>query len=573
MLFKLAGEIRDDQQTAGSPNEENRSGVELLSTRPVSAVPFTKEQMPGRIVETPRPDFDRIATMPEVVAFLRGDEEGEEEAIDELPTQHVEVVDRWTAEQATLPLVAQRVSEFVRQVTSPIQRQRPRHLVRNAILSALYLSLVVALLVGHTAIVGWVTALVSPRQPQPTATAIVQSHHKVVHSTPIDAATQAFIQAFMHKDWPTIWSMLSPATQSLYSGESDFLHMEQVKFNGVTFSGYKLSATEIAQPWLDPDTTRVYAQASITHVSVDATASSTYLSSLSIADLQHGLFHNTQLALIPVGGRWMVALAGPADLDAPVLVPATSPTDKLLVPIFMYHHVSNKPTYNALDYSLTVTTTDFNAQLDWLQQQGFHAITMTELFDALYYGKSLPLHPMILSFDDGYADMYTDALPALLAHHYRGVFYIITGMIGGRYMTWNQVRALRDEGMQIASHTIHHVNIGEPPAYTTTQDELLLSKQTLEQQMGEPIQFFCYPTGEPFHHDTVAEQQLVLKDLYADGYLGATLDPFAYDSAIQDASTPYQLPRVRVSGGEPLQTYQAILNDVLTYDASQLGAG
>ncbi len=140
-------------------------------------------------------------------------------------------------------------------------------------------------------------------------------------------------------------------------------------------------------------------------------------------------------------------------------------------------------------------------------------------------------------------------------------------------MTWNQVRALRDEGMQIASHTIHHVNIGAPPAYTTTQDELLLSKQMLEQQMGEPIQFFCYPTGEPFHHDTVAEQQLVLTDLYADGYLGATLDPFAYDSAIQDASTPYQLPRVRVSGGEPLQTYQAILNDVLTYDASQLGAG
>lgn len=542
----------------------------MLSTRPVTAVPFTKEQMPGRIMETPRPDFERIATMPEVVAFLRG--EDEDEAIDELPTQRVETVDRRVAEFLTLPLVAQRVSQLAQQITSPIKIQRPRHLARYIMLGSLYLTLLIGLIVGHSAIVGWFTSIISPTPSQSAPAALVQSHRKVVHSSPIDTATQRFMQAFMSKNWSAIWTMLAPATQNLYSGESDFLHMEQVKFGGVTFTHYKLSPTEMVQPWLDPDTTQVYAQAGVTRVSLDATSSSAYLSSLSLADLQHGLFHATQLSLIPVSGKWLVALAGPADLDAPVLVPATTPTDKLLVPIFMYHHVSNKPTYNILDYSLTVTTTDFNAQLDWLQRQGYSSITMTELFDAMYYGKSLPPHPMILSFDDGYADMYTDALPSLLAHHYRGVFYIITGMIGGRYMTWNQVRALRDAGMQIESHTIHHVNVGAPPAYTTTQDELLLSKQTLEQQLGQPVQFFCYPTGEPFHHDTVAEQQLVLQDLYADGYLGATLDPFAYDSAIQDASTPYQMPRVRVSGGETLSTYTAILNDVLKYDASQLNA-
>ena len=572
MLIKPAGNGNSmaDQQSTASHDEMNRSGVELLSTRPVTAVPFTKEQMPGRIMETPRPDFESIATMPEVMAFLRG--EDEDKAIDELPTQRVETVDRRAAELMTLPLVAQRVSQLAQQITSPIKIQRPRHLARYIILGALYLTLLTGLIVGHSAIVGWFTNIISPAHSQSSPAALVQSHRKVVHSSPIDTATQQFMQAFMSKNWSAIWTMLAPATQNLYSGESDFLHMEQVKFGGVTFTHYKLSPTEMVQPWLDPDTTQIYEQASVTRVSLDATSSSAYLSSLSLADLQHGLFHATQLSLIPVSGKWLVALAGPADLDAPVLVPATTATDKLLVPIFMYHHVSNKPTYNVLDYSLTVTTTDFNAQLDWLQRQGYSSITMTELFDAMYYGKSLPPHPMILSFDDGYADMYTDALPALLAHHYRGVFYIITGMIGGRYMTWNQVRALRDAGMQIESHTIHHVNIGAPPAYTTTQDELLLSKQTLEQQLGQPIQFFCYPTGEPFHHDTVAEQQLVLQDLYADGYLGATLDPFAYDSAIQDASTPYQMPRVRVSGGETLSTYVAILNDVLKYDASQLNA-
>src|SRR5260370_16165133 len=163
---------------------------------------------------------------------------------------------------------------------------------------------------------------------------------------------------------------------------------------------------------------------------------------------------------------------------------------------------------------------------------------------------------MILSFDDGYEDVYTDALPALLAHHYRGRFYIITGMIGGSYMTWEQVHTLAQDGMQIASHTIHHVNVGQPPAGTSTQGELLVSKETLEAQLRQPIQFFCYPTGEPFHHDSVYEQQIVLADLFNDGYVGATLDPFSINSAIQDAQIPYQLPRIRVSGGgNPLAVF------------------
>jgi peptidoglycan/xylan/chitin deacetylase (PgdA/CDA1 family) len=230
----------------------------------------------------------------------------------------------------------------------------------------------------------------------------------------------------------------------------------------------------------------------------------------------------------------------------------------------MYHHVSRRPTHDLLDYTLTVNTTDFNQQLTWLSQHGYHSITQTDLFDAFYYGKALPAHPMMLTFDDGYEDVYTDALPVLLAHHDRGVFYIITGMIGGNYLTWEQIHILAQDGMQIASHTVHHVNVGQPPAGTSTQTELLLSKQTLQRQLDEPIQFFCYPSGEPFHHDTVAQQRMVLADLFKDGYVSATLDPFSIDSAVQNAQTPYQLNRIRVSGGEDLEAFIGILEATLS---------
>ena len=403
---------------------------------------------------------------------------------------------------------------------------------------------------------------------------IPSTHHRNPKSALARAndLSEQFMDAMMHKDWAAMWSMLHPDAQKSWQGETDFLHFEQAKFGSLNFISYTASTANIQQSWLDPDTTQVYPSAAIMYISLVASAPKGLLSAPSNFALDHGLFKNTLFGMTQINGAWKVLVAGPADLEAPILVPASPPAVKVLVPIFMYHHISNKPTYNALDYSLTVTTTDFNQQLDWLSQHGFHSIDQTELFDALYYGKGLPSHPMILTFDDGYEDVYTDALPALQAHHYRAVFYIITGMIDGNYMTWGQVHRLFLDGMQISSHTVHHVNIGEPPAPDTTQEELTVSKKTLETLLGQPVQFFCYPSGEPFHNDSVAEQQIVLKDLFDDGYISATLDPFSIFSAIQDAQMPYQLNRVRVSGGETLDAYIGILNYTLESGARLLQA-
>lgn len=475
--------------------------------------------------------------------------------------------DRKVAEQATLALPLKgNFSE--QQIAIPASLRPSKFKRRWLIFALLYLVLIVGGLMGRAAIVNWIAGKSATPQSTPF---VLHVRRTAAHSSAIDSTTNTFMQAMLNKDWASMWSMLSPDAQRSYQGEQDFARFEQAKFGAITITGFKDSASQLQQPWLDPDTTYIYSIAATLQVSLTANVPQKVLTGASQADLNNGLFQNTPFALVPRNGQWLVALAGPADLDAPILTPATPPHTRLQVPVFMYHHVSNRPTTNLLDYSLTVTATEFLRQLDWLQAQGYTSINMTELFDALYYGKALPPHPMILTFDDGYEDMYTDALPVLLAHHYRGVFYIITGMIGGRYMTWNQVRTLDEYGMQIASHTVHHINIGEPPAYTSTQQELLDSKNTLQARLDKPVQFFCYPTGEPFHNDSSYEQQLVLADLLADGYIGATLDPFSFDGTIQDAQTPYQLPRVRVNGGENLRAFKGILNATLKYDAWQLG--
>lgn len=399
---------------------------------------------------------------------------------------------------------------------------------------------------------------------------ILHPETSAIQSVGLNNTVDLFMGAMLQKNWPALWSMLAPDAQQTWQNEQDFTNFEQTKFGPLNLQSYTIGQTLISHPWLDPDSTQVYNSAATLTVSLQASAPAGLLTVPSNQALNHGLFQQTPFALIQDDQHtWKVMLAGPADLNAPVLVPAKAPISHLILPIFMYHHVSSLPTHNQLDFGLTVTTADFNTQLNWLQKQGYHTITMTELFDTFYYGKALPSKPMILSFDDGYADVYTYALPALLAHHYRGVFYIITGMIGGRYVTWNEVQTLANSGMQIASHTIHHPNIGILPA-SKLQDELQVSKATLEAQLHEPIQFFCYPTGEPFHHDSLAEQKLVLSDLFQDGYLGATLDPSVFNSALQNSQIPYQMPRIRVSGGETFSEFTGILTATLAQDHLRL---
>lgn len=445
------------------------------------------------------------------------------------------------------------------------QRRRRRVLIVLA-LSLLVLACL-GILIGPPLVRNWTTPASTPNA------ALQHLLHPAVtpsNSTAISGTVDHFMSTMQQKNWSALWGMLSPDARRLWQGQQDFVHFEQTKFGPLTLQSYSQDQAAISTPWLDPDSTRVYSSAAVLRVSLVVSAPAGLLTAPSRQDLNRGLFKETLFALVQNGQNWQVAIAGPADLDAPVLVPARLPVSHLIVPIYMYHHVSSLPTHTQLDFGLTVTIADFNAQLTWMQKQGYHAITMTELFDAFYYGKALPSKPMILTFDDGYADVYTYALPALLAHHYRGVFYIITGMIGGNYMTWSQVRDLERSGMQIGSHTVHHINLGAPPEGTTTQAELVKSKAKLESELKKPIQFFCYPTGEPFHHDSLAIQQIVLKDLFEDGYLGATLDPFAFDSALQNSALPYEMPRIRVSGGETLGEFEGILSATLRTDAARL---
>ena len=234
------------------------------------------------------------------------------------------------------------------------------------------------------------------------------------------------------------------------------------------------------------------------------------------------------------------------------MVPGTPWVGPGAIPVLMYHYVNGRPPPDELDWNLTVTEADFARQVSYLRCAGYYSITLSQLYDAMQGGSPLPEKPVILTFDDGYKDAYSNAFPLLRSAGLGGTFGIVTDWVGQPdYVNWDQLREMTAAGMEVASHSVSHPDLGRQPD-NVVRDQLSRSKQVLEQQLGLPVPFFIYPAGEPFRFGTAARQAQVVTMVQEAGYRGAVT---ARPNMWQDPSAPFALNRVRVSGGTDIYKF------------------
>lgn len=195
------------------------------------------------------------------------------------------------------------------------------------------------------------------------------------------------------------------------------------------------------------------------------------------------------------------------DLDLEEIAPPTpSPTtmtnsslassSPVRVPIAVYHGIRDTLPEEPLDVrQFNVSPAVLDEQLRYLHENEYHTITFTMLHEAVTHGTPLPSKSVILSFDDGWKTQYVNALPALKKYGFTATFFIYPNVIEHRnYMTWDEVRALRDAGMEIGSHSKSH-------QYMTKQKpeeqlfEVERSKSILEEMLDVEITTFAYPFG------------------------------------------------------------------------------
>ena len=220
------------------------------------------------------------------------------------------------------------------------------------------------------------------------------------------------------------------------------------------------------------------------------------------------------------------------------------------VPILMYHYIRINPDpSDALGADLSVTPDSFQQEMDWLQANGYHPVDFDDL-RAYFLGVSpLPARPVILTFDDGYRDLYTTAFPILRAHNFKAVAYLVSGFLGfSNNVTREQVQEMAQNGIQIGAHTLSHIDLTKASNDELTR-QLVDSKADLETLIGHPVVDFCYPAGR-FDGRVVAAVK-------AAGYQTATTTQPGTQHSVADR---YTWSRIRVRGGEGLDKFAADLS-------------
>jgi putative peptidoglycan lipid II flippase len=167
--------------------------------------------------------------------------------------------------------------------------------------------------------------------------------------------------------------------------------------------------------------------------------------------------------------------------------------------VLMYHSVAEN---RADPLHITVTPARFERQMRWLRDRGLRGVTLTEALRAAERGDRQVVG---LTFDDGYADFVTTAVPILRRFDFAATVYVLAGRLGGSnewdrpprkpLMTAEQVRGAAAAGMEIGSHGLTHVSLPTVGRCELTA-ELEHSKTVLSGLVDRPVVGFAYPYGD-----------------------------------------------------------------------------
>ena len=223
----------------------------------------------------------------------------------------------------------------------------------------------------------------------------------------------------------------------------------------------------------------------------------------------------------------------------------------------MYHSIAAGS--GAAFRRYTVAPEEFAAQLDTLARLGYRTVTVAELARQRQAG-DVPPRTVALTFDDGYADFHSAALPLLRAHGFPATLYMATGFAGGtsagldgsdggdrRMLCWSQLAEAAAEGIECAAHTVTHPELTSLPARRIAE-ELRRSRGELEDRLGRPVTTLAYPFG---YHD-----RRVRAGAAAAGYEAAC----AVDDVTSDTGDgAFALPRLTVPPGLGTGGFAALL--------------
>jgi peptidoglycan/xylan/chitin deacetylase (PgdA/CDA1 family) len=227
------------------------------------------------------------------------------------------------------------------------------------------------------------------------------------------------------------------------------------------------------------------------------------------------------------------------------------------VPVLMYHSVSDARA--ASTRALSVRPAVFGAQLCYLRRQGFTGLTFGELGQRRRTGQPFPARPIVLTFDDGYADLIEEALPILIEHGFPATVFVTTGWLHdagryaaatapGRMLSWAQLAELSAAGVEVAAHSHSHPQLDRISA-ARLRAELGDCKRLLEDRLGRPVCSLAYPYGYSSKRVRTVAREV--------GYLQAAVVANATAASTCD---PFRVPRLTIRRSTSSATFAWTVN-------------
>ncbi len=227
---------------------------------------------------------------------------------------------------------------------------------------------------------------------------------------------------------------------------------------------------------------------------------------------------------------------------------AVSTTSAFAVPVLMYHRIddlSEREKQSPLLRDLTVSPTDFEEQIRYLQSEGFTFLLARDVEKAVAAGTPLPEKAVAITMDDGYLDNFEQAFPILQRNDVPATIFVVTGAMGRpNHLTWGQIALMHRQSVGFGSHTVTHPDLTRLPL-PRLDYELVESKAQIEKRLGEPITGLTYPAG--CYNQTVADRAR------AAGYLAGWKKG---GGTVRPGEDMLMLPRVRVSGRTDLAAFR-----------------
>ncbi|MFC4060500.1 polysaccharide deacetylase family protein [Planomonospora corallina] len=214
------------------------------------------------------------------------------------------------------------------------------------------------------------------------------------------------------------------------------------------------------------------------------------------------------------------------------------------VPILMYHAVSERPTEETRP--LAVSPARFAEQLELLREHGFTPMTLSGLVAGVRGTGPLPERPVAITFDDGYDDFHTEALPLLARYGFPSTVFVTTGWIRdagkdaagrrlGPTLSWSQITEAVSCGAEIGGHSHSHPQLDQLPDRELA-DELRRNKALLEDRIDRPVTTMAYPYGY--------SSARVRRRVRQAGYLTACA---VANDAFEKDDEPLALPRLTIT--------------------------